>query len=1031
MELFLKIVLEKKFENKITISDYSRDCFIYDFKFENTTENGVIVEPPLSLNLNHDLQFEIYLHYIRTTLNLKQYSKENEDFISSTLKLLIGSGKKYEFSFYIVVLLVCLECNVKFIKRLLIIFKEDKIMDIGKLSENKINEINNILEEIKANPNLVLDAINDDWKDEYGKKLFEIILFFTYNFKKEEIQKILTSEKMKPYLNKILIEDNNLFKNIKLTKEQINNLIYESKDLDEINKALMYCNGVLDLIETISEYSNFHKIINIYKAIKSKIKPSIDIESITSPKIDDNIKEICEKFKSLFNKQKVNLDYIFINFKYSLLEKYIGFYEKINIDNLFYIKDLIKFLKSNNNIVDILEADVNIKIHDTGILLSKKHKLKNIEILNFIQKDVYYNDSKYTKTIYRCFDILDGLDIKSFNDEFFSEWKKIDWEKIFGEQYLNGFYIKIVEFIDNLQDFNVLFKLFDISTDKNKPYYNYYSLNAMQKKFVELIKSCDPKNCPIYDDDLVKLLFYSDQSKANIKDFLTIYLQKSLSLKRINEIYIKFLSNYRDLISSDTKLIIIDFFTKNPSNSNPDSLLFFMKKCPEISRNILENINNYNIQKEDFLKFEENDRLKLFKGLLYKKYIEKEEYQNTDYVQNAMMNIKELQNDILTGNILYKEISPFYNEKNNKIYSRLDIIALNSNEDYKKYKTKINNYYSSITIILKDLQLILEDLLIFYYNEEREKINKLKDIIKTIKNGVLNYYEKHYANNEVIKELLKNKEKAKKRAVYKKSAFFLTIFKNNSLKYKNDSDSDDCIKESEEKFLKLKNIFNKKGFQDLIKDKDILKDFLDTIKVKEEEEIMKEIDILIDIFGIDINKDIYNKKKITKNLIILSKKEDLYNIANAISIIIEKFGVIKGDLWKLVNKIIKDIENIDEEKKIKNYIKSLKKKNVDLEILNDEKIKNNYLKLLMKLKEKPEALDFIIKINRYDCLYLQEILEEMDNYILLNSNDILDLAKCVEFRKKLGNEDTFKTRKDFEIINFFQNEVIKKENNDI
>ena len=115
----------------------------------------------------------------------------------------------------------------------------------------------------------------------------------------------------------------------------------------------------------------------------------------------------------------------------------------------------------------------------------------------------------------------------------------MDWKEIFGEQFLSGFLVKIVSLVVNLENFNILFKLFDISKDKNKQDFNLYTLTLMQAKLFELIKISEPKNCPNYDDDIIKLLFYLDQKKANIKD-LNINFQKILSVKRINEIYIKF-----------------------------------------------------------------------------------------------------------------------------------------------------------------------------------------------------------------------------------------------------------------------------------------------------------------------------------------------------------------------------------------------------------------------------------------------------------------------------------------------------------
>ena len=49
----------------------------------------------------------------------------------------------------------------------------------------------------------------------------------------------------------------------------------------------------------------------------------------------------------------------------------------------------------------------------------------------------------------------------------------------------------------------------------------------------------------------------------------------------------------------------------------------------------------------------------------------------------------------------------------------------------------------------------------------------------------------------------------------------------------------------------------------------------------------------------------------------------------------------------------------------------------------------------------------------------------------LNPSDILDFEKCVEFKNKLGNEESFKRQKDIDFINSFKSEVQKKENDKI
>ena len=228
-----------------------------------------------------------------------------------------------------------------------------------------------------------------------------------------------------------------------------------------------------------------------------------------------------------------------------------------NIDKKFIIKDL------------------NEIIHITGLKLSKEHSLKNNDLLEFIKKDDYYNLKDYNKKIYRSLDILKGLEINSFDEHFYLKWKTIDWYRIFDEQYYD-FIMKISCLIKDMKDFNILFKLFDISKSPNQQDYHRYSLNIMQSKFCELLENYDPKECPNFKNDLILLIFFSDQKRENIEDFLVEKLQKNLSVNIVNEIYTTLLSYYKDLLSSDTKIIITDFYNKNESNKG--TLLNLIKK---------------------------------------------------------------------------------------------------------------------------------------------------------------------------------------------------------------------------------------------------------------------------------------------------------------------------------------------------------------------------------------------------------------------------------------------------------------------
>ena len=150
----------------------------------------------------------------------------------------------------------------------------------------------------------------------------------------------------------------------------------------------------------------------------------------------------------------------------------------------------------------------------------------------------------------------------------------------------------------------------------------------------------------------------------------------------------------------------------------------------------------------------------------------------------------------------------------------------------------------------------------FYETKENQKIEEIKNIINVFKKGKLNLYEKSYIDKCNI--ILNNyKDKAIERAEKIKSIFYLIIYKENKELFKNNEDT--CLNETEKKFEKLKELFTK-GIQFM--NKSILEFCLKAIKNKNESEIEKEIEILSNIYKIKN----YDKKKIKKSLILLSKK---------------------------------------------------------------------------------------------------------------------------------------------------------------
>ena len=185
---------------------------------------------------------------------------------------------------------------------------------------------------------------------------------------------------------------------------------------------------------------------------QSSKKPIINISELVSPDRNDCMQKIYDLYCSIIRIEKIYTNENFIYFSSSLFETYINYFNSINIDNLIKIKEMLSFSK-NNSISINLKIDINKVIHENGILFSSIGKLKNNDLLDFITlKDDFYILPAYKKS--RSLEILNGLDISSFDNKFYKKWKKINWNEIFKEQNVL-FYEKILTFIKDLKDFNI------------------------------------------------------------------------------------------------------------------------------------------------------------------------------------------------------------------------------------------------------------------------------------------------------------------------------------------------------------------------------------------------------------------------------------------------------------------------------------------------------------------------------------------------------------------------------------------------
>ena len=967
-----------KFEKKINIKDFERDIFIFDFKFDKNSDLPMDKNPPNSYSFSLEEQFLIYIDFLRNGyMKLKQKSRQNYGLILSIQELLAGYEIKFNFTFYLIILLECYATPL--VQRHLFCFKPSKLKSLGTISQGKLKQVTNILNVIEKNPDKILVYIDENLKRQLGVTLFAIIIYFNFYFNKIRIPGLLTDEKNKQFIYRALLEYYELFDFLKLDTAQFQILIDFVEDFNQLTIALRYNKNVQELLDMI--LLNFEKIFVLYtnkneeykKKIKNRenlTKPIINISELALPDRNDCIQTIYDLYCSIITIEKNYTKEDFVHFSSSFFEAYINYYNKVSIDNLIKVKEMIIFSK-NNSININLQSDINNIIHKNGILFSSNGTLKNNDLLDFItSKDEYYISSKYQKL--RSLDILNGLDISSFDDEFYEKWKKIKWNDIFKDQKV-PFYEKILIFIKDLNDFNILYKLFDLKNIDN------IVIELLQNKIVELYKNYNSQSHVNFIDDLIILIYFSDKKNVKIDSFLTNNIQKDFNTKSVNKIYINLLSNYGDEVSQKVKSIIAKFFTETPYNMKPKTLLYLISKCPNCIKNIFENLEKYNIKKEDFLKIEDTDNYKLFKGLLDINMLDNKDIKNTFYIKNSKDITKQLIKDIEQGELTFKEIIIFYGNKpedklNNKLLEKMATLNFNSKEKGNQLKKIIDDYYSTINLVIKDLQVILEYLLEFCYKKERRNIEDIIAIINDLKNGKLNCLEKNYTNKYILYRA-NYEEKANERTLKRKSKFFSAILKRNKENYKFNEDK--CVEQTMKDFDKLKAIFTN-GIKSL--DNNILQDCFIAIKGKNEEEIDDEIFTLIEIFKLKY----YHIDEIRKSMILLSKREDVYNISFVISLLFEK-KQINGNLNEKLKEIMQNLEKSNDENVILKSINDLKSYSIDIDTLYDKNLKeDNYLNILLKLKRHPEALMLYEEIKFNDCHSLEEFIKKID-YNLLNN----------------------------------------------
>ena len=968
---------------------------------------------------SYEKQLEIYNNFIQNDLKKKQDSKENEEFILSTQKSILENNMKYTFYFYMLIFKKCI--GTKLLQKHILIFDPKKISERGNFPEQEIKMMRFLLiNRVKKAKDIIID--NEEDREKITKNYYFIILYFNNIFFKEEAKQMLNNNEIFECLIPILLNYSKNLTELELTNDECNKLIKKAENFNQILISINYLgNRFKNVLQIILANFDF-----INKIIDDRIKENnneenlykIKIENYVSPNPKDNLEEIFNHLNQLIVLQ-INKKRKILEFIPDFFMTYINYNNNNNLDNLIYLKEILNILKKIEEKFEF-SIDLNQYIHETGLILIEEKKLNNQQILGLISKDNYYQDKAYAKdNKHRTLKIFNGIDIQKPLD--LNVWKAYNFHEMFKNQ-IDEFAKKIVSFVNHMKYFGILYDLFNINNLDNIP--SAYII-ALKARYLEIFQTYSNKECPNFIDDSAQLIKLIHKNNAkSMKDFLN-ELQKLLDINMINKILIK-LSQQE--IPNDLKKKIVDFFLKE-KNVKPTTLIFLINNCKKLRMEIFQSMDQYILTEKDLFDENDNDKFIILKGLIDNKIIEKNYKKiGEKYIVKTMELLSEISSKLEKFEINYYVLDKFINNSKQendegkderKLLDIISYIYLKDDGSAKRTFSRLKSKKKEVQHIVDKYEKILKYFNMFFPKSKQALIKEIESIVSDItKSNSLNTYEEKY-KSELIK-YEKYNEEALKMDLYIQSMFFVQIFKETKKQFEsNTNDEKQNLAEAKNKFNELKKLFEKDGLTKI--NPQILEICIQAIK-ENKDYLENELEILQNIFLLE-DEDV-DLNKIYEELLLLSQKEQIFNIS--VSIITFLSG-IKIKSTKLTSELKKIIKNLKEKEKTE-IIRESKEKleefgiNINYDAANSD---SKYLIILTELNKNKECIEFLFGTSLEDCGKLKELSLESDNNIV-STNDILDMEKCIEFLldfKQLKNNE----KTDIEIINLLKEKVLKKE----
>ena len=999
-------VVSTTFQGLILFKD-SKNNYIYDFEFEDYISWTGNTPPPIHIRFTKCQQLKIFNEMLNL-LKVKQGDKLSFDLIIDSQLYL--KGNKYELDFYLEILKRCYA--KKEVKTLLMMFKLERVTLPEKLDPK---EYSSILKLIEKKPDVIIKYCSEkDNKEKYYKLFYSLLLFFRANFEKENVQSLLSQENLRKYFVEILSENYEKYSNVDVSDDLISDMIkQENITFAKINGTLRFIKSIEKLLVIIN--SNIDLISKYCLKEDQKIKMS----DMANPKSKDNLNIIINQIEKLLNFQ-LDKKKIFIIFNEEFWENYIHYNDKKSVKNLVLINKAILLCKKIDNNLNAEKFKLKRKIHETGLDAIKKGELKNEALIDFIEnEDVYFKDKTHESKKDRPLEVLNGINLETVDDKFYEKWNSSSIFKIFyfiDQEFKQALVNKAVD----MKDFGKLLKLFN--------YNDKYIDILLKDKFKKLMPTYKIDTCPNFIKDVSHFIYIIDKKYQGVKDFMKDIIEKNITaVETITDIYLYLSTNYKD-ISKDVIDNITNFFTKNKDNLKGESILFLFQKInsPNIIKSLLDKIDNFVIKEEEFFNQEEEiDSFKLLKGIEGEKLMEKiPELKDTKYLTLTLNLGVKILDKIKIGDIKYNNFNSMWLAKKKILEERLNILFFNNEQDVKSSMKKFEEYFKKFVIVKTLFKKLGEVFKEFYEITHQNNILKLENLDKEIKAGNLNIIDKDEIKNRVdeLKNILPDLDKKYK---LKGSIFFVHLFK--SKKEKDTiSKEDDIFKETEEEFKKLNSLFKENWITEV--DESIIKEFYKALKNASDQTILKELTSIKNYFGLN-EFDELKLNKLLDEIVILSKKEVIFQTVNSCIHFISELGVKKTEFSTSLEKLRGDLSKNIPVEKIKEYGESLKQYGIN--VLNPKDEEKECINILNALYSKKGSLKFIISLTEEDCRTLQELVSESENTFLTVA-EIQDMVKCSDFIRRLDVIKDQKDQKDLktdqELINLLIKEITNSKN---